>query len=842
MEPEKSKPPADHGLEVEFANGQVAVTGNLDMPMKRKFSILSIIAVGYNITNSWVAIAASFAIAIQSGGALSLLYGIILVTVAMLCTGMTLAELASVYPTAGGQYHFTSILASTRWSRSLSYTSGLAGVFAWITLGASICISATQALMAIIIRWQPEYEPKIWHYFLVYELLNAVVVVYNIFLTNKTLWVYNFGFILSLTTFVVITVTCPARASTEIDSHRVWSEFINGSGGWPDGISFLTGLSTPQFMMSGLDATLHLAEECLEPERIVPKAVMVTVFVGFLTAFPFAVGIIYSVANVEQSLDSPTGYPIYYIWEKATRSPAAGTVFMVAIFVVSCVALNAVHQTASRLTWSFARDEALFFSRKIATANTNGFLVAFNAFISSTVIVAQISFAIPAILLLIRRRSTTYLPTTRTFKLPNVVGYVVNVMCIVWAVVLTVFFCFPTVLPVTGGNMNYTSVVLVVMLILGVANWFVYARRWCLDLAIGFHPTLKVSGKDPDAQPRLERGGCGITNGGIATAKPQPQLPLKIDTHHHFIPEFYAKAIEAAGGDPSGWPTPSWSPNASLQNMQENGIQKAILSITAPGATIATDIQSARNLARRANTYAAKLRDIHPDNFGFFATMPSLMDVNGTLAEMTYALDVLKADGVTLFTRYGDGNAYLGHPTFLPIWRELDRRKAVAFIHPTHPGDLTRVNPLLPQPAIDYPQETTRAAVDMIIANITQEFLNCRKILSHAGGTLPYLISRLAMTSKETEDTAQVYGKSPAEIMEDFRSFYYDLALSSSPAVLKLVLELVPHNQILYGSDFPYADTDKIAGFRENLDSFQMGKRLREKIYFGNARRLLSHS
>jgi choline transport protein len=187
-----SKPQDNGNPEIELATGQV-VMGLLDMPMKRKFGILSIIAVGYNISNSWVAIATSFAIAVQSGGAVSLLYGIVAVTVAMLCTGVTLAELASVYPTAGGQYHFTSILASERWSRGLSYFSGLAAVFSWITLAASIAVASTQALVAVVIRWQPEYVPHAWHYFLVYQLFNVVMVVYNIFLTNRTLWVYNAG-------------------------------------------------------------------------------------------------------------------------------------------------------------------------------------------------------------------------------------------------------------------------------------------------------------------------------------------------------------------------------------------------------------------------------------------------------------------------------------------------------------------------------------------------------------------------------------------------------------------------------------------------------------------------
>ncbi|KAL3473351.1 amino acid/polyamine transporter I [Aspergillus californicus] len=491
---------ASHTSDAEMAKGEIDIAGQLDMPLKRKFNILSIVAVGYNISNSWAAIAASFSIAIQSGGAVSLLYGILLVTFAMFCTGVTLAELASVYPTAGGQYHFTSILASERWSRGLSYFSGLAAIFSWICLGASIGLSGTNVLMAIIIRWQPTYEPQTWHYFLVYQLFNVASVAYNALLTNRTLWVYDIGFILSISTFIVITITCPARSSAHVDSPDVWGKMVNGSGGWPDGISFLTGLSTPQFMLSGLDASLHLAEDCLEPERVVPKSVLVTVLVGFLTAFPFSIGIIYSTANVADSLTTKTGFPIYDIWEKATNSPAASTVFMTSLFVLSCVAFNGVHQTASRLTWSFARDEALFFSSRLASVHSklgiplyslvlNGicvFLVgvvyvcsstAFNSFISTTVIVAQISYAIPAILLILRKRSLTYLPETRPFRVPHVVGYICNAFCVIWAVILTVFFCLPTALPVTGGNMNYASVVLVVMLLIGTANWFAYARR-----------------------------------------------------------------------------------------------------------------------------------------------------------------------------------------------------------------------------------------------------------------------------------------------------------------------------------------------------------------------------
>lgn len=241
--------------------------------------------------------------------------------------------------------------------------------------------------------------------------------------------------------------------------------------------------------------------------------------------------------------------------------------------------------------------------------------------------------------------------------------------------------------------------------------------------------------------------------------------------------------------------------------MDTHGATKAILSLTAPGAVIAGTDQERRVLARRANEYAANLRNEDPNRWGFFAALPSLLDTEGALTEIRYSFDVLKADGVTLFTRYGTGNQYLGHADFRPIWEELNKRKAVVFIHPTHPADTTPVNPFLPQPAIDYPHETTRTAVDLISTNTKRSYPNCKVILSHAGGTLPFLISRVSTVPREEATTARVFGKTSEDIMEDFRSFYFDLALSSSPAVMRLLLELIPHDHIVYGESDRLIDT-----------------------------------
>ncbi|GME33931.1 2-amino-3-carboxymuconate-6-semialdehyde decarboxylase [Neofusicoccum parvum] len=276
--------------------------------------------------------------------------------------------------------------------------------------------------------------------------------------------------------------------------------------------------------------------------------------------------------------------------------------------------------------------------------------------------------------------------------------------------------------------------------------------------------------------------------------------------------------------------------------MKKLGVQTAILSATAPGACI-LEGQASFDLARQLNDHAAALRDEHPQKFGFFASLPSLLDTEAALAEVRYALDTLRADGVTVFTHYAnrDASAYLGHPSLEPVWAELNRRACVVFVHPTHPADTAMVNPRMPQPLIDYPHETTRAAMDMITMGTRERFPDCKVILSHAGGSLPYLIGRVATPLKKAPDfpAKRGVGMTHERMVEALRSFHYDLALSASPAVLKMALELIPHDQIVYGSDFPYAPPPAYAAFLEELESFDIDQELRDKINFGNALKLI---
>ena len=255
--------------------------------------------------------------------------------------------------------------------------------------------------------------------------------------------------------------------------------------------------------------------------------------------------------------------------------------------------------------------------------------------------------------------------------------------------------------------------------------------------------------------------------------------------------------------------------------------------MTAPGTDIVKGKIAAAKLARETNEYLASLRDKDPRKYGFFASLPPLTDVPAVIEEITYALDVLKADGVTVFTRYGLGNGYLGHADFKPIWRALNEKNAVVFVHPTHSIDTTLVNSNLPQPIIDYPHETTRTAADMILSDTLRETPNCKIILSHAGGTLPYLANRL----QAVVDTG-LTNKSSDEIAKDVASFYYDLALSSSMNTIEVLMKVTTPDHILFGSDFPYAPAKTIKSFVEKFNSAGLDQSLEDAISRDNALRL----
>jgi predicted TIM-barrel fold metal-dependent hydrolase len=278
----------------------------------------------------------------------------------------------------------------------------------------------------------------------------------------------------------------------------------------------------------------------------------------------------------------------------------------------------------------------------------------------------------------------------------------------------------------------------------------------------------------------------------------------RIDIHHHFVsPSFLQLLTErntkAAVPGLAAWK--GYSPERAVETLDRAGIQTAMLSITAPGVWFGDATQAGR-LAREMNEYAAaRLVGDHKGRFGLFAVLP-LPDVAGSLREIEYALDTLKADGVGVLTSYGP--AYLGDPSFAPVLAELNRRRAILYTHPTDSQCCMNLVPGVANQMLEYPTDTTRTIVSLITSEAATKYPDIRFIFSHAGGTITSVAGRVL--GQGAAPDAFTRAPEANSRLSHLRRFYYDTAGSANPVAMAALRALVPLSQILFGTDAPFFD------------------------------------
>ena len=336
------------------------------------------------------------------------------------------------------------------------------------------------------------------------------------------------------------------------------------------------------------------------------------------------------------------------------------------------------------------------------------------------------------------------------------------------------------------------------------------------------HPISLTGGKELDFRSAasgisrrkvlgmLSAIGAGMMVGpGASIAQTVAKGPQIIDTHHHiFPPKFTARNLKHMLDDSPTFPGSfysNWTPHYSLEQMNQNGVATAIGSMTSPGVWFGDNEEGRRN-ARDCNEYGAKMAQDFPGRFGMFGAIP-LPDTEGSLREIAYIYDTLKLDGIGLLTSYDDGKL-LGHPNFAPVLEELNRRKAVIFVHPTISCcamPIRHVNRV----QIDFPTDTTRTITDLIYSGSIIRFPNIRWIFSHGGGTIMMLISRLAGGRLTPEERAATI---PNGFEREVQKLYYDVAsVAVSSSAMAAVFEGIPKDHLLFGSDIPFWTIDKIA-------------------------------
>ena len=280
-----------------------------------------------------------------------------------------------------------------------------------------------------------------------------------------------------------------------------------------------------------------------------------------------------------------------------------------------------------------------------------------------------------------------------------------------------------------------------------------------------------------------------------------------IDVHSHAI-------LGIGAGAPIFQKMPDWSVEGTLEQMDRHGIDAVVLSV--PDAANHAEGEAACDIARRVNEKLAEVVQRHPTRFGAMATLPG-RDAEGAVKEIEYALDTLKMDGVSTSTNIND--IYLGDPGFDPWFEEMNRRSVTLFVHPMITKTSAPLDLGLNASVMEFMFDSTRMIASLVTKGAKKRFSDIKIISTHAGGTIPFLASRIPLLVNlfGIKDRPSM---TAAEVREGFQSFYFDLTAATTQSQLVGLLDLVPTSQILFGFDMPFMPDSSIEPAIKDLVNF----------------------
>ena len=251
-----------------------------------------------------------------------------------------------------------------------------------------------------------------------------------------------------------------------------------------------------------------------------------------------------------------------------------------------------------------------------------------------------------------------------------------------------------------------------------------------------------------------------------------------------------------------------------IEEMDKSGVALSVISISVSGPRPPRCPRCAKILAHGATNSPPSSSPTIPAASASSPICP-FPDIDGTLKEIEYALDTLKADGVYLRTNYGD--KFLGDPMFAPVFEELNRRRAVLYTHPTSHPCCEQLVPGLRDADIEYGTNTTRAIAKFVFSGCSRRYPNMRVIWSHAGGTMPFLIRRFDKRVKESPEFQPIL---PEGFSPEVRKIYYDIAQAPERAPMAALKAVAPVSQMLFGTDWPHLTTEEHVAGLQNCGVF----------------------
>ncbi|KAI0116467.1 amino acid transporter [Nemania sp. FL0031] len=511
---------------IEHDNNVLARLGKKPV-LKRNFAFMSMLGFSCAIMNTWEGELLLFYQSYENGGSAGSIYGFLIVWVGTLCAFITMGELASMAPTSGGQYHWVYMLAPLSSRRFLSYFIGWLTVVGWQAATASLGYLSATLIQGLAVLGNPAYQPLPWQTTLLMWAVIAFAVIFNTVISSALPKVEGAILVLHILGFFAILVPL-VYLSPHQSRETVFTVFYNG-GGWPtQGLSFLIGLIATVFNFLGADGAVHMSEEIQNAAVIVPRAMVFTVILNGALGLGILIAVLFCVGDIEAALASPTGFPIMTIFEQGVRS-VKGAQTMSAILTISilCGTIS-ILASASRMTWSFARDRGLpgwFYLSKVHAKSSIpvisvgvttliscllgliiiGSSVAFNDVVSVTINGLYGSYLVGNSLLLWRRVKGQIRPYSESYtgtdlinvsyqkltwgqlRVPEPFGTIINGVGCAYLVVALFFSFWPSVINPTVQTVNWSSLIVSVALIWSIVYYIFWARK------IYFGPVIQTN-------------------------------------------------------------------------------------------------------------------------------------------------------------------------------------------------------------------------------------------------------------------------------------------------------------------------------------------------------------
>ncbi|PYH87691.1 choline transporter, partial [Aspergillus ellipticus CBS 707.79] len=462
--------------------------------MPRQFNWASTLGISFSITNSWAGYLSNFGQTLAYGGPRLVIFGFICAFVVQMIVVLGLSELASAFPSSGGQYHFCYVLSPQKSKRFSAFVVGCMSVVAWWIVTASGISLITASISGIVSFWRPEYMAAQWHIYLVYIAMALITLIPLFTVPNKLHWIVQVALYLSITgmllIFIISLVMCEQKQPA---SYLLENGF--GKTGWNDGTAWMLGVMNAMYAIAGTDAAIHISEELPQPGRRVPQAMIMSVLLSLATSLPLFVALMFCMSDMDAVINS--ALPSMELIYQATQSRGATTFLSAWLLIVYTSSIPSQWITCSRMAWSLARDIASPSARYFAQVDDKlkfpvrttvatfifvalyGLLYlasssAFGMITNCAVLFLNITYVVPQGIILIAGRSVA-LP--RRYLNLGWLGYFCNGFVVLWIVVLGVFVCLPLSLPVAAESMNYTSVVLVGLFAIVIALWYGLGKR-----------------------------------------------------------------------------------------------------------------------------------------------------------------------------------------------------------------------------------------------------------------------------------------------------------------------------------------------------------------------------